>query len=273
MQNNEIITISHGRLMRLRAVTLVELLVVIGIIALLISILLPSLNKARESAKTVQCLSNMRQIGLAIVQYANQNKGFIPPYNINASNVSNLPQGHAYWFQLIMDSGLLGTADEYGQKFDQVFVCANHTDITAVLPNSLQSIDRYMRGYWGLINYGINTSLFLNQTNWDGGPNLPIGVKMSQVRKPSETVMVCEANSIVFPYRTSYYVYPYYDASAGFAYPFHSKSGCNVLWVDGHVTTVYCPIPNDPSSLYSDKALGALYTQAFSIQPCYWDTN
>ena len=58
--------------------TLVELLVVIGIIAVLISLLLPSLNRAREQAKRTQCLSNIKQAGYAMMIYANQNQGRLP---------------------------------------------------------------------------------------------------------------------------------------------------------------------------------------------------
>jgi prepilin-type N-terminal cleavage/methylation domain-containing protein len=77
--------------------TLVELLVVIGIIALLVSILLPTLNRAREAARRTKCLANLRSIGQFVNMYANQQKGYIPiGYSCSPSG-ANQQYSNNYW--------------------------------------------------------------------------------------------------------------------------------------------------------------------------------
>src|SRR5688572_22253643 len=70
-----------------RAFTLVELLVVIGIIALLVSILFPALRRARDHAQRVQCMSNMRQVIMALTAYAGEYKGaYLGPHTMSRPN-------------------------------------------------------------------------------------------------------------------------------------------------------------------------------------------
>lgn len=83
--------------MRRRGFTLVELLVVIGIIALLISILLPALNRARQQAASVACASNLRSIAQVYQLYTTENRGTLLPGDVRATNGGV----YTYWYAVL----------------------------------------------------------------------------------------------------------------------------------------------------------------------------
>lgn len=104
-----------------RAFTLVELLVVIGIIALLISILLPALSRARQQANSLKCATQMRGIGQQILMYANANKGFLYPTNAAGDHIgSGVPEDQrwpTYVYNDMMQSGTLNASNHFSPDF------------------------------------------------------------------------------------------------------------------------------------------------------------
>ncbi len=133
----------NGKIQPRRGFTLVELLVVIGIIALLISILLPSLQNARRSAKSVACLSNLRTIGQGMQMYSNDNRGVILPCMVWGRDSSNASAPDFWPFLLINgrylpNPNIIDTGTG-GAPTNSVFVCPS-----ASMPNT-EMLDGYKR--------------------------------------------------------------------------------------------------------------------------------
>lgn len=149
------------------AFTLVELLVVIGIIALLISVLLPALQRARAASTDAKCKSNLRSLGQAMMMYAITNNGRLPPgemcgqsYSVGTINVTNL---NIFWFERLMGERLLPAPTVINQP--STITCPAQSDDELVPMEAWRGpaapADDPRRGRF-LLSYGINNWLTIS---------------------------------------------------------------------------------------------------------------
>jgi prepilin-type processing-associated H-X9-DG protein/prepilin-type N-terminal cleavage/methylation domain-containing protein len=241
------------------AFTLVELLVVIGIIAVLIAILLPALNKAREQAKQTACMSNLRQLGIAATLYVTEQKYYPGCYG----NAAGVPDSFAIWPTRLraMMKGARGvfTCPSRGPEYDW----SNEGALSSVTYLATPTEEGY--GYKvgeRLLLHNANVFWSYGYNDWgagqvpnntgngviimDGSPaasdkQLGLGgdvynkggreVKVTRVRKASEMIMITDSGVPSAQYRFNVDPRDPNEAPAAI-----HRGGANVLWCDGHVT-------------------------------------
>lgn len=153
---------------RQKAFTLVELLVVIGIIAVLVAILLPALQRAREQAQSVKCLSNLRQIGLAVQMYANE---FDYAFPNGESKFNGKMRG---WRQFLIGPGSNITHVEYIKDTDVLHCPKNNLE----KPGSYGQVDIQ---HDGQANTGPKIAFSSTVPGWE-----PFnGMKLTKVDEPT----------------------------------------------------------------------------------------
>ncbi|MCC6423253.1 MAG: hypothetical protein IT447_07215 [Phycisphaerales bacterium] len=207
-----------------------ELLVVIGIIALLISILLPSLNKARRAAQAVACASNMRQVGIAMQFYVNDTKGMYPlsfQYR-TASYYPDFVSTAIRWDDLLIIKGYIANSG--------ILLCpiAQQIQVPYLYDyNGKQVLYDSHRNY-GVAVFGIGGG---NNPSWNWyDPAKFIGIRQGQIKDSAARIAVGEADEQGYPNNNGFRMngdtaYSLYGVPA----KWHSGGG-NYLYLDGHVT-------------------------------------
>jgi prepilin-type N-terminal cleavage/methylation domain-containing protein/prepilin-type processing-associated H-X9-DG protein len=212
--------------------TLVELLVVIGIISVLVAILLPALSKARKAAQNIQCQTTLRTLTYYWMQYANDNRGTI-------IGVDWYQAGPAYrqipWYK---DPNRVGITP-------WIFYC----------PEMADSPIRDSNPYWG-ITYQYNSQWFTK--NLFGSPMPERWLKVGTVKSVAEKIVFMDGvNTAIWngaQNMADYWTDGRHGGRADTNYNDHLGRRFNASFGDGHVE-FFMPPPGFPTALYNRSLL------------------
>ncbi|MEO7715080.1 MAG: DUF1559 domain-containing protein [Capsulimonas sp.] len=241
------------------AFTLIELLVVIAIIAIIAAILFPVFAQAREKARQISCSSNLRQIGLATLQYVQDNDETYFPWQ------ENDPFGVKFWdgyrdFAHSKYDATAGFLQPY-MKSTQIEDCRSAAGSLPVGTNFSNEI---------FAAYGTNMEMFARD-------HMLVSATLAEVKAPSDTVYMADAAQFQTPNGPLTRVNELNSPSDGGGSVHGIHTGfANVLWTDGHVKAVRPTPPTAPSggttvASYVANNMGAIVPQAsVSADPDYY---